>query len=114
MHVAVVIVGFRNADDIVRCTAALAHSTYKDFDVVVCENGGKHAYHDLVQALPDRLPGGQSVRLVLAPRNLGYAGGVNLGIASAQEADAYWVLNPDTEPAPDVLERLVSRLAAGD
>jgi N-acetylglucosaminyl-diphospho-decaprenol L-rhamnosyltransferase len=114
MFVAVAIVGFRNADDVVRCVAALARSTHPDFEIVVCENGGAEAHAALASRLPAALSGGQPVRILKAPRNLGYAGGVNACLAAAEDADAWWVLNPDTEPAPLTMERLVARLSAGD
>ncbi|GAO55343.1 glycosyltransferase family 2 protein [Novosphingobium sp. MD-1] len=114
MHVSVVIVGFRNAGDIVRCTQALGASDYADFDVVVVENGGPAAFEALRAALPDRLAGGQPLMLVEAPGNLGFAGGINLGLARTAEADAWWGLNPDAVPAPDALGALVARLARGD
>jgi GT2 family glycosyltransferase len=114
MHVAVVIVGFRNTGDIVACLAALGRSDYADFEVVICENGGAASYASLMAAIPSKLPGGQTVRALRAPSNLGFAGGVNLGMAAAPDADAWWVLNPDTEPDSEALSRLVERLARGD
>lgn len=114
MHVAVLIVAFRNKDDIVRCLGALERSTHADFEVVICENGGAEAYKDLCADLPAQLAGGQAVRVVLASGNLGYAGGVNVGLREAAGADAWWVLNPDTEPEPPAMALLVARLQAGD
>ncbi len=114
MHVAVSIVGFRNPDDIVGCLAALDRSTYADFEVIICENGGAEAFEALRQVLPDQLAGGQLVRAVLAPGNLGYAGGVNVCIRETPGADAWWVLNPDTQPDPAAMELLVARLSVGD
>ena len=96
--VAVCIVGYRNPDDFVLCLAALARSRHADFEVVVCENGGPEAFDQLTKVLPAALPGGQPVRAILAPGNLGYAGGVNVCLAAAPDADAWWILNPDTEP----------------
>lgn len=114
MHVAVSIVGFRNRDDIVRCLEALEQSTHADFEVIICENGGPEAFAALSAVLPDRLAGGQLVRAVLADRNLGYAGGVNVCLSETPAADAWWVLNPDTQPGPDALALKIARLAAGD
>ena len=114
MHVAVCIVGYRNADDIAACLGALAKSTYRQFEVQICENGGSSAYRALVKTLPQRLPAGQEVRIVEAAHNLGYAGGVNVCIRASPRAEAWWVLNPDTLPDPDALEALVQRLAQGD
>jgi N-acetylglucosaminyl-diphospho-decaprenol L-rhamnosyltransferase len=114
MHVAVCIVGYRNAEDIRGCLGALAQSTYSDFEVQICENGSADAYASLVEALPKRLPGGQTVTIIEAPGNLGYAGGVNICVRSSGSADAWWILNPDTRPDATALEALVGRLARGD
>jgi hypothetical protein len=114
MHVAVGIVGFRNSDDIARCLDALSASTHADFEVIICENGGPEAHARLLGAIPTALSGGQGVRTVLAPGNLGFAGGVNVCLRETPEADAWWVLNPDTAPQPDALAALVARLARGD
>jgi GT2 family glycosyltransferase len=114
MHVAVCIVSYRNAGDVARCLAALERSVHADFEVVICENGGAEAFAALETAVPRALPGGQAVRAIQAPGNLGYAGGVNLCLAAAPDAGAWWVLNPDTEPHPEALAALVRRLEAGD
>ena len=114
MSVAVAIVGYRNPDDLVRCIAALQASTYQDYQVVICENGGEAAYQALQRCLPTTLRGGQPLQLIQAPDNLGFAGGVNVCLAATPDADAWWVLNPDTEPYPETMARLVARLAAGD
>jgi N-acetylglucosaminyl-diphospho-decaprenol L-rhamnosyltransferase len=114
MHVALLIVGFRNVEDILRCLAAVAHSTHADFEVVVCENGGGEAFRALAAAAPARLAGGQPVRIIEAPGNLGYAGGVNFALAATPGADAWWVLNPDTEVEPSALSAMLARLDLGD
>ncbi|KYH00996.1 glycosyltransferase family 2 protein [Bradyrhizobium sp. DOA1] len=103
---AVLIVGYRNPDDIQRCLRSLASSDWQDFEVYICENGGKKAFETLVAALVGRervvpctqdeddvidAPGGRfdsifkcrfqdrpiSVRVGLARDNLGYGGGIN-------------------------------------
>lgn len=114
MHVAVLIVGFRNPEDIVGCLDAVGRSDHTDYEVVICENGGVAAYHGLMAAIPDRLPGGQPVWALLARENLGYAGGVNAAMAAAPQADAWWVLNPDTETEPGALSAMLARLQQGD
>ncbi|MDB5496086.1 MAG: hypothetical protein JWP28_117 [Phenylobacterium sp.] len=113
-HVAIAIVSFRNPEDLADCLGSLAAAQHADFEVVVCENGGAAAFADLSVRIPAFLPGGQPVRLVAAPSNLGYAGGVNLCMRHAPDADAWWVLNPDTCPDPVALSALVERLARGD
>jgi GT2 family glycosyltransferase len=113
-HVAVAIVSYHSAEDVAECLQALAASRHDDFEVVVCENGGPAAFDSLKARVPHSLPGGQAVRLICAERNLGYAGGVNRAMAAAPDADAWWVLNPDTLPEPDALGALVARLRRGD
>jgi GT2 family glycosyltransferase len=92
----------------------LAAADYPDFSVVICENGGPDAFEELQRVVPTQLAGGRPVRAVLAPGNLGFAGGVNRCMAEAREADAWWILNPDTAPDPSALSRLVARLRRGD
>jgi len=113
-HVAVAIVGYNNIADIQKCVGALAKSTYPDFEVVICENGNDQTYRALQDVLPVSLAAGQSVRVVKSPANNGYASGINQCIAASPSADAWWVLNPDTEPMPDALAALVRRLEQGD
>jgi len=112
--IAIVIVSYRSLADLPACLKALGASRFTAFRVIIVENGGPDAHAALVAALPPVLDGGQPVEFVLAPCNLGFAGGCNLGIGHAGDADAYWLLNPDTEPSPDALAALVSRLERGD
>src|SRR3546814_9047085 len=77
---------------------------------MICESGGDQALAELVHALPSALPGGQPIRAVKAPGNVGYAGGVNIGMKETATAGAWWILNPDTLPDPDALAALSERL----
>jgi hypothetical protein len=114
LHVSICIVGFHNEEEIAGCVAALAASTYTDFDIVICENGGTASWERLRAALPVTLATGQAVESLNAGANLGYAGGVNAAMRARPDADAWWVVNPDTVPEPDALAALVERLAQGD
>jgi N-acetylglucosaminyl-diphospho-decaprenol L-rhamnosyltransferase len=113
MHVAVCIVGYRNAQDIVRCLTALVRSTHSDFEVAICENGGGAAYAALAAAIPDRLSSGQPVRKLSASGNPGFAAGINRCIAETPDADAWWLLNPDTVPSRTALEAMCTHLVLG-
>lgn len=111
--IAVVIVSFHSLPDIIRCLAALEKSTWGRFRVVICENGGEGAFQTLRAGLPPRLGSGQPIELLSAPDNPGYAGGINLAIEHTAPADAYWILNPDTQPDANALEALLARLNQG-
>lgn len=114
MQVAVIIVGYRNPEDILRCLNALSRSEHREFEVILCENGGPDAFSQLKRALPRHLASGQKVCAVQAPRNVGYGGGVNIGMAESPRSDAWWILNPDTQPDSVALRALVTRLARRD
>ena len=111
MFVSICIVGFRSPQEIAACLTAIARSTHRDFDVVITENGGDEAYQELIARIPSQLEGGQPVECINAGGNLGYAGGVNACIRARPDSDAWWVVNPDTEPDPKALEALLERHA---
>ena len=113
MHVSIVIVSFRNIADVERCISGIAASEYKDYEVWICENGGRAAFEALWNAL--KTADFKAVRFTVfdAGGNLGYAGGVNECIKRSPDADAWWILNPDTVPAPQTLFSLVNELSLG-
>lgn len=112
-HIVVCVVSFRNPDDVVNCLAALARQTFRDFEVVVCENGGSEAYAKLATIVPDQLESGQRVTLIADHSNPGYAGGINRCMAARQGYAAYWILNPDTVPKPTALAAMMMVLESG-
>jgi len=113
-HVAVIIVGFRNPQDILDCLTALARAAPNpSFDIFICENGGKEAFQALdilatAQGICDidvdiassplnctsdkfaevkclALKGRSSlVWIACATHNLGYAGAINAWIDRLQ------------------------------
>ncbi len=77
---------------------------WTDFEVMICENGGETAFEELRGAAPDRLAGGQPVRIYNAGANLGFAGGVNRCLAETAVADRLVdsksrYSNPSTKPS---------------
>jgi len=113
LKVGICVVGYRNPEDIFHCIQALEKTTYPEFEIVVCENGGDGAFKILKAGLPGALAGGQAVRLISAPSNPGYAAGINLCMDASADADAWWILNPDTVPDPQALARLCACLTGG-
>lgn len=126
----IVIVGYRNLADVIACFRAVATQTYREWGVVICENGGPQAFYDLCTAfsaqdasqsfgLPKNIRSlsigdidGQPLRCLEAATNLGYAGGINAGIADVEPLGDWthiWVLNPDTAPHKDALRQLLMK-----
>lgn len=56
LRVAILIVGFRNPQDVRACLGALSRSAPEPgFDIFVCENGGRESFHELFEVLTDPL-----------------------------------------------------------
>lgn len=51
------------------------------------------------------------IKLVKSPKNLGFAGGNNLGVKNST-GDFIFILNPDTAPHPDAIQKMVDYLEA--
>ncbi len=100
-----VVLNWNGWPDTIRCLASLRASTGVDLRVVVVDNGS-------TDGSPARLaplltpPWGE---LLCVERNLGFTGGVNLGLrhALARSAEYLFLLNNDATVAPDCVARLV-------
>lgn len=106
-EVVVCLVSFRNTDDVLNCLDGLAQQSFRNFEVIICENGGPAAFARLSTGVPGKLAGGQAVACIADHSNPGYAGGINRCIAARPGRAIYWVLNPDTVPRPFALAAMV-------
>lgn len=102
----IVVLNWNGADDTIACLDSLAALTYPNFNVVVVDNGSSD--DSLARLRPYTAP--YPLALLETGRNLGYAGGNNVGTQHALDhgADFILVLNNDTTVAPDLLERLLA------
>jgi GT2 family glycosyltransferase len=98
--VAAVVINYGGAADLPACLGSLRGQTRPPREIVVVDN---RSPDDSVTLLRARFP---DVRLVPLDRNLGYAGGANVGI---RETSAPYVLllNPDVVLEPDFLAALI-------
>jgi GT2 family glycosyltransferase len=96
-----VVIPHWNGEEILRrCLLSLKKSRYRDFQILVVDNGSTDDSVGMVKA---EFP---NVRLVESPVNLGFAAGCNLGIRSS-ESPCVLILNNDTEVDPNWLGPLV-------
>jgi GT2 family glycosyltransferase len=100
LDAALVIVNFRSPDLVERCLAAVGDAVGER---VVVDNASGDGSVERLRAA--------GVEVVARAANDGFAAGVNAGFA-ATRAPVVIVLNPDTEPRPRALARLVRRLEA--
>lgn len=108
-RVVCILVNWNGWQDTIECLDALKEEDYPDLDVIVVDNGSSN---DSVARIRNAHP---DVLLLESPKNLGFAGGNNIGMryALAHGADFIWLLNNDTKPAKDALSKLVFK-ALGD
>jgi N-acetylglucosaminyl-diphospho-decaprenol L-rhamnosyltransferase len=107
---AVVVLTYRQPSDVLAdCVGAIGRSGDAD-EVVVVDNGGDVLAGDLEAAA------GRPVVVLRPSRNLGFAGGMNLGISHALQvgASAVAILNDDTTVTDGWLTALAARLLDGE
>jgi GT2 family glycosyltransferase len=104
-RVACIVLNWNGGQDTVECLDALQQCTYSDLTIVVVDNGSTD---DSVARIRAAHPG---ILLLESGKNLGFAGGNNIGIryALAHGAEYIWLLNNDTKPAPGALPALVAK-----
>ena len=101
--VTVVVLNWNGFEDTRRCVESLRRLDYPSLSIIVVDNGSTD---DSAARIEAELP---EVELIRSERNLGFAGGVNLGIRRALEGDAayVWLLNNDATAEPGTLSALV-------
>lgn len=110
--IAIVVLFYKDPQDVEDCLGSLTQIDYpeSDFDIIAIDNNSQNV--ELTQKL--RKYSGEVV-LIENDKNIGYAGGNNLGIdyALKNDFDYVYILNPDTQVNPDFLRRAVE-LAESD
>jgi len=104
--VSVIVVTWNGLAYLPDCLDSLAAQTYPALEVVVVDNGSTDGS---VEYLRGRGPG--RLHLVESPRNLGFAGGNNLGIRASKGAYLA-LLNNDAAADPEWVEALVNAAEA--
>ncbi|KUL03005.1 MAG: Glycosyl transferase, family 2 [Methanoculleus marisnigri] len=94
--ISVVIPNYNGRRYLDRCLSSLSAQTFKDFEVILVDNGSDDGSSEYVErAFPE-------VRVVRNKKNLGFAGGVNTGIRLAG-GEYILTLNNDTIADRDLL-----------
>ena len=105
--VAIVILNWNGGTETLACLDALKSTDYPHRTTIIVDNGSTDGSLESIRAW-------DSVDVVANPTNLGFAGGVNVGIRRAMElgADYVWLLNSDATTQPDILTMLVAAAEA--
>jgi len=99
--VSIVIPNWNGAHHLPTCLESLRRQTFRDFEVIVADNGSTDGSLDILACnYPE-------VRVLALGENRGFAGACNAGIQSAQ-GEFVVLLNNDTEADPHWLEEVVA------
>jgi GT2 family glycosyltransferase len=101
VRLSIIIVNWNGRDHLDTCLESLAAQTFRDFEVVLVDNGSTDGSVEFVR---ERYPW---VKLAELPENRGFAAGNNAGLA-ASCGEYIVTLNNDTEADPGWLAELVS------
>ena len=76
----------------IHCVKSILDSDYDNFEVIIIDNDSQN---DSVKELKKAFP---NLRIIASQKNLGYAGGNNLGVKEAKKNNSklIWILNNDT------------------
>jgi GT2 family glycosyltransferase len=107
-HVRVVVVNFNGGDLTLKCLRSLAATEWEhgSLEIVVVDNASTDGS---VAAIERELP---EVRVVRSPKNVGFAGGCNLGFTDLGDTDYVALVNNDATVTPGWLEPLVRAIDA--
>src|SRR5690349_10083679 len=98
--IAVVILNWNGCKDTLECIASVRKIDYPEFEVIVVDNGSTDGSVDAFKRISP------SITILETGRNLGYAGGNNIGIEEAlrRRAQFVFLLNNDAVVAPAILD----------
>ena len=107
MSVSVIIPCFNGVEWTRACIRSLLLQTERPDEILIVDNASEDATHALAAEF------GAPVRVLSQATNLGFAGGVNAGIAAARSTHLL-ILNNDTQAAPNLIAELQKSLDEAD
>lgn len=101
----IIVLNWNGKDDTIECVESLKKIDYPERKIVIVDNGSTD---DSVEILPKKYFQ-DDIGFIAVKKNLGFAGGNNIGIEYALKngADYILLLNNDTTVEPDFLSKLV-------
>ncbi len=106
LQVTVLTLTWNQKQDTLQCLESLFKMHYPNFNILLVDNGSQDG---TVTAVRDRYP---DVEIIENPENYGFQGGFNVGLryALAQQSEYIFMINNDTEVAPDILDILMQNV----
>ncbi len=110
LQVSLIIINYNGKELIGDCLKALERQSFKDFEVIIVDNGSTDSSLCEIQKFLRESPLASRVKLVPLDENSGFAGGNNVGLNHANNSLYIALLNNDAEPERDWLGNLVSAM----
>ena len=107
--VAIIVLNWNGWQDTLECAASLLKIDHPDYHIIIVDNGSSD---DSVEKIKDWIKDKPAVTLLETGKNIGFAGGNNVGIrfALSKGFDYFWILNNDTVVEPDALHYMVEEM----
>lgn len=106
--VTIIIPNYNGMNFLKACIESLKYQTYQNFDVIIVDNGSKDESREYISYL-ESYERNLNIKAIYLEENLGFAGGVNVGLA-ASDSEYIILLNNDTEVFFDYVEMLVKAI----
>ena len=102
--IAVYITAYQNLEALQACIKAVQHQSYPVSFIYIIDNSPQ-------PLLDSQVP--ENIMINHHPENIGISGGLNIALkwAIEQQYDFLWTFDQDSQPLPDVLEKLVNSYA---
>jgi GT2 family glycosyltransferase len=118
--VSIIILNWNGYEDTIQCLESILKLEYDNYRIVVCDNDSADGSLDRIESwwkdkqtdLANPGNSNEYMTLIQTGKNLGFAGGNNIGIRHAlldRECKYVWILNNDTIVEPNSLSALVSK-----
>jgi len=108
----ITVLNWNGSEDTLNCIESLKNQSYQDFKILVVDNGSKLSDYKNLSVLSDI----SNITLIRNEKNIGFAGGVNIGIRHAVENKYKYValFNNDAIADKDWLKKLIEGFSEKD
>ncbi|MFA6995150.1 MAG: glycosyltransferase [Patescibacteria group bacterium] len=105
--ISIILVNYNGKKWLNKCLDSLYNQTYKDFEIIFVDNNSED---DSIKFVEENYP---AIRIIKSDKNLGFAGGNNLGINNSK-GDYILLLNSDTWLDGNFLEKIKDEFEIND
>jgi GT2 family glycosyltransferase len=108
-RVTVIVLNYNGSFLTIDCIKALERQSFRDFDVVVVDNGSSADSVNVLEEYFSKIPHSIKISFLPSQNNLGFSGGNNCAL-KISTGELVALLNNDTEPEPNWLTEIVEAM----